>query len=325
MKNNENKLTTIQASIMRKIEEFDNISLFFHEGPDFDALGSCFGVKEFIKDNFPNKKVKIVGLDTLPEEFLSTIFVDSKEKVSDEFIKSSLGIVSDTANSARVYSGKQKLCNETIRVDHHIEVENFCDTEWVDPIYPAACLMWADLFINSGLRLSPKTAKYLYAGIITDTGRFLHYNTTPDTYLITHALVLTGFNREEVHSAVYSKTRKQILFNSAIAKKIKIQGRIAYAILPKGIFRKFGIEIQHSMVHVLSNIKDIDIWSTLYYDTNLKCWKGSLRSVNIPINHIAEKFNGGGHKFAAGFKLQSKSQYKEVIQELENYLSQLKK
>ncbi len=325
MKNSVNKLTYVQSTIIRKIEQFDNISLFFHETPDFDALGSCYGLREFIKDNFPKKIVKIIGLDTLPEEFLSTLFPGSKEVVSDEFIKSSLGIVSDTANAARVYTGKYKICNETIRVDHHIEVENFCDTEWVDPIFPAASLMWAELFIGSGLRLSPITAKYLYAGIITDTGRFLHYNTTPDTYLITHSLVLTGFNREEVHTAVYSKSKKQLLFDSDITKRIKIVGRVAYAILPKNIFKKHGIKIQHSMVHLLSNIKDIDVWTTLYYDTTLKCWKGSLRSVNIPINHIAQKFNGGGHKFAAGFKLENKAQYKDVIAEITNYLKELKK
>ncbi len=325
MKNNDNKLNNIQLLILRKIESFDKISLFFHESPDFDTLGSCFGVKEFIKDNFPDKTVKIIGLDTLPEEYLSTIFINNHEAVSDDYIKESLGIISDTANSNRVYTKKYTLCNETIRVDHHIEVENFCDTEWVDPIYPAACLMWADLFINSGMRLSPNTAKYLYAGILTDTGRFLHHNTTPDTYLITHALVMTGFNREEVHSAVYSKSKKQILFSSDIQKRIKIKNGIAWAILPKNIFRKYQIQIQHSMVHLLSNIKGVDIWSTLYYDSNLKCWKGSLRSVNIPINHIAQKFGGGGHKFAAGFKLDNKKQYKEVIDELQEYLKEIKK
>lgn len=319
------QLSHIQKLILKKINEYENISLFFHEAPDFDALGSCFGVKEFIKENFPNKNVKIIGLDTLEKEYLSTIFVDEDTYADDQFISKSLGIISDTSNEARVYSGKHRLCMETIRVDHHVEVENFCDNEWIDPIYPAACQMWASLVVKSGLKLSPLTAKYFYAGIITDTGRFLHYNTTPETYYIAYELIKTGFNRAEVHTAVYTKSKYQILFSSYIFKRTKIKNGIAYAVIPARAFSRFKVKIQHSMVHVLSNIKDVKIWTTLYYDRNLKKWKGSLRSVNIPVNHLAEKYNGGGHKFAAGFSLNNKREYQNVIKDIEEYLKDISK
>ncbi len=321
--NNNEQLSQVQKSILKKINEYENISLFFHEAPDFDALGSCFGVKEFIKENFPNKVVKIIGLDTIEKEYLSTIFNDDDIEVDDQFISKSLGIVSDTGNEARVYTGKHKLCIETIRVDHHVEVENFCNIEWIDPIFPSACQMWASLAINSGLKLSSQTAKYFYAGIITDTGRFLHYNTTPDTYYIAYQLVKTGFNRADVHTAIYTKSKEQILFSSYIFKRMKIKNGIAHAIIPSRAYKKFKIKIQHSMVHVLSNIKDVKIWTTLYYDKNLKKWKGSLRSINIPINHIAEKYKGGGHKFAAGFSLKDKKEYNNVIKDLEEYLESI--
>ena len=44
-----------------KIKEFDRIAIFRHIAPDFDALGTQFGLATFIKDNFPNKEIVILG------------------------------------------------------------------------------------------------------------------------------------------------------------------------------------------------------------------------------------------------------------------------
>ncbi|MEF9984804.1 MAG: bifunctional oligoribonuclease/PAP phosphatase NrnA [Malacoplasma sp.] len=311
--------------ILEKIKEYDNISLFFHELPDFDALGSCFALNEFIKDNFQNKTVKIVGLDTLPLVFGVTLFKFNKEKnrVTNNFLKSSIGIISDTANSQRIYTKKHILCKETIRVDHHPQVEVFADFEWIDPMMPATSEMWAHIFFNSRLKVSPECCKYLYAGILTDTGRFLHLNTIPSTYEITSKLVATGFKRGEVHDAIYSRDKKQIMFTNFIMELTKIQKNIAYFIIPKGSHKRFNITPQMSMVHLLSDIKGVKIWASLYYDEISKNWKGSIRSKDIQINHIASKFSGGGHKFAAGFTLKRESDFKLVLKEIKKYLNEL--
>lgn len=313
--------------IIKKIQEYDKISLFFHERPDFDALGSCFAVREFIYDNFKNKTVKIIGLDTLPSLYGSTLFKFEPEinSASNEFIASSLGIISDTANTARVYSRKNTLCKETIRVDHHPQVEVFADFEWVDPMIPAACEMWGNIFLESKLKLSATCAKYLYAGIITDTGRFLHNNTLPSTYEITSKLISTGFRRQEVHDSIYLRDAKQIEFTNFLMKRLKIEKRVAYFVIPKGSHKKFNIFPQFSMVHLLSDIKDVDIWCTLYFDDQTLSWKGSIRSRDIQINHIAAEFNGGGHKFAAGMTLEHEKDFYKVVEKLQNYLATLKK
>ncbi|MGL4647501.1 MAG: DHH family phosphoesterase [Mycoplasmoidaceae bacterium] len=317
------ELSDVQKVILNKISKYDKISLFFHERPDFDALGSCYALKQFINDNFDGKDIKVIGLDTLDNDYLGGVFEPELEPISQSFLNESLGIVSDTSNSNRVYSGKHKFCKELIRVDHHPEVEIFATTEWVDPTYPAACQMWAEIFFASNLILSATTASYLYAGIITDTGRFLHYNTLPSTYFVTSKLIDTGFNRAIIHNAVYTKDKRELMFSSYVIRKTKIEDMVAYAIIPKGAHEKFGIKVQYSMVHVLNDIKDVMIWSTLYYDENEKGWKGSIRSNNIPINHIAERFNGGGHKFAAGFSLNSKQEYYLVIDELKKYVKEI--
>ncbi|MDE6894271.1 MAG: bifunctional oligoribonuclease/PAP phosphatase NrnA [Malacoplasma sp.] len=312
----------ITEIIIKKIQEYENISLFFHERPDFDALGSCFAVREFIYDNFPNKVVKIIGLDTLSELYGSGLFKfePNLNKASNEFISSSLGIISDTANTARVYSRKNTLCKETIRVDHHPQTEVFADYEWIDPMIPATCEMWGSLFLESKLKLSSQCAKYLYAGILTDTGRFLHSNTLPSTYEVTSKLISTGFRRNEVHDSIYLRDVSQIEFVNYLMKRMEVDKGVAYFLIPKGAHKKFNIYPQFSMVHLLSDIKNVKIWTTLYFDEQTLSWKGSIRSKDIQINHIAAEFNGGGHKFAAGYTLENEKDFYKVIERLQECL-----
>ena len=78
------------------------------------------------------------------------------------------------------------------------------------------------------------------------------------------------------------------------------------------------------MVHLLGDIKNVLIWATLYFDDQTLSWKGSLRSRDIQINHIAAEFSGGGHKFAAGFTVDSVKEFDKVINRLHNYLRELK-
>ena len=92
----------IQKKIIDKITEYEKIALFFHEIPDFDALGSCFALKTFITDKFHNKQVEIVGLDILDPNFGKDYFHFDKIHVPNEFLKDSLGIILDVANEARV-------------------------------------------------------------------------------------------------------------------------------------------------------------------------------------------------------------------------------
>ena len=81
---------------LKKIEEiitnYKSIVIFHHINPDGDCLGSQFGLKELIIDNFPEINVYAIGdsKNVLP-------FLDFKhdEIPSEEILTKSLGIVVD--------------------------------------------------------------------------------------------------------------------------------------------------------------------------------------------------------------------------------------
>jgi phosphoesterase RecJ-like protein len=75
------------------------------------------------------------------------------------------------------------------------------------------------------------------------------------------------------------------------------------------------------MVHIMSRLDGIKIWTSIYYDETKKNWKGSIRSISqYDVSKIAKKYHGGGHKNASGYYLTSKKQFPLVIQDIKNLL-----
>lgn len=315
----------VKETIVKKIEQYENIAIFFHELPDLDALGSSYGLQYFLKTKYPNKDVRIIGLDTLSTQFQSGMYDFDKRHVPNEFLANSLGIILDTANASRIWSGRQNYCRELIRIDHHPKLETIADFEWVDDTYCATAEMIAELLFEWDYKsvLIP-TCNSLYAGLLTDTGRFLYSSVTPKTYAIAAKLIDKGCNRQKVHDAIYLKDVDRIKFSSYVLKKAHFDRQLgmAWAKLGKNSFDRYGVKLRMSMVHVLGNIKGINIWFTFYYDNVVKQWKGSIRSSKLPINHIAEKYHGGGHKLAAGVTIYKHKEFKMIVEDIKEYLRQ---
>ncbi|MCQ3908610.1 MAG: DHH family phosphoesterase [Mycoplasmoidaceae bacterium] len=95
-------MIAVKETIVKKIEQYENIAIFFHELPDLDALGSSYGLQYFLKTKYPSKDVRIIGLDTLSTQFQSGMYDFDKRHVPNEFLANSLGIILDTANANRI-------------------------------------------------------------------------------------------------------------------------------------------------------------------------------------------------------------------------------
>ena len=315
----------LQKLIIDKITHYRKISLFFHEIPDFDALGSCFALKRFIKDKFPEKEVHIIGLDILDETFSKGFFEFNLTHVNNDFIRESLGIILDVANETRIWTTRHRFCKELIRIDHHPQIESIAQIEWIDSESPATCEMVGMLLYEWDSKIiNPNTAMYLYAGILTDTARFLYPSTRPETLELCSRLIATNFDRQKLNDILYLRSLKQTTFESRIMTLLKFDKSLGfgYAILPKNIFNKYNIQLRMSMVHVFNNIEGLNAWMTIYYDDSVHKWRGSIRSRTIQINTVAEKYHGGGHKLAAGFTLDNYSQARKIINDMKKMLKE---
>ena len=181
--------------LTKAIKEADSIVIFRHVRPDCDAMGSQFGLKSWINDNFPEKAVYTAGYETSPQGIWP-----HNDICSDDLIENSLAIVVDTATAARADDTRFQKAKQVIKVDHHPETDPYGQLNFVNPKAAAVCEILAGYFEQENLTVSKKTAEYLYKGLLTDTLRFSTSNTTADTlkaaaYLASFEIDIPQLNR----------------------------------------------------------------------------------------------------------------------------------
>lgn len=97
--------------IIKKIKEFDTIIIHGHMRPDGDCYGSQFGLKEIIKESFPNKQVYVVGGKCDYAAFLGQM-----DEIDDSLYNDALAIVVDTATAERVSDNRFTLAKYVIKL-----------------------------------------------------------------------------------------------------------------------------------------------------------------------------------------------------------------
>ena len=291
------------------IKDFNTICIFRHENPDCDALGSQFALKYWIEDNFKDKIVKVCGVET----YSKPIFPES-DIVSDEFIKDSLCIVLDTANEARIDDKRYKLSKQIIKIDHHPNIDEFGDVNIVDIKFAATCELLGTMMFSEDYIISEKTAKMLYRGILTDTLSFKTNNTTENTLVIASKLVGLGINVPLINQELFNDSLEIFKFKSKLRSKLKINGKVGYIVFNLNEIEKSNLKAGdiRGFIYEIGNIYELEAWC-IFTENSQSLYDGSLRSKNIAVNKIAERFNGGGHKNASGIKNITKTQIKEII------------
>lgn len=306
--------------IIDKIEQYDIITIFRHEFADPDALGSQNGLQALIKENFRHKEVYMLGLNN--QDLLA--LYQPMDKVNDKKVAQSLAIVLDTANTARIDDKRYQSAKEIIKIDHHEVVEEYADINCVDTDATATSFIIAKMAINLGLKISKKTATYLYSGIVGDTGRFLHGQLNYDTFNTAGILVEHGADFFKIYEKFYTKNMNEIQLSSWIVANFKkTKHGVAYYILNEPDYEQFGLTFEQAKDYVgtLAGIRGIDIWLSATYNPQSKLYHVSIRSKKHTINDIAQEFNGGGHPNASGVKIASLDQLDQILTKLDKLLS----
>ncbi|KLL03144.1 MAG: DHH family protein [Mycoplasmataceae bacterium CE_OT135] len=310
--------TETYQKIINKIKKHDTIICLRHIDADGDAYGSAMGLAQLIKDNFPQKKVFTDGKNNESLNFLG-----KNDQLTKEDYQNSLVIVSDTASQERIDSQYWKLAAEKIKIDHHIKGENYADYEWIDPTYAATCEMLGELAMKANLKVSKKTANFFLLGIITDSGRFLYSNTTFRTFQIAAFLLQKGANANYLCTNLYQQNLNLLKFKGHVLNKFTLtKPGVAFLKITAATLRKYNINRLEakSVINVFANVKEIKIW-LMAIEKEKELIKVSIRSSQYIINEIAEKYNGGGHKFAAGAKIKEWAELDNLVADLDKLIS----
>jgi phosphoesterase RecJ-like protein len=119
--------------ILEAIKEYNTIVIHRHSSPDGDALGSQIGLKNIIKDNFPEKAVYAVGDGAKRYSFMDGSVMD---EIEDSVYDGALAVILDCGAAHLISDERWKLAAKTVRIDHHIFCEKIADDDKNDTEKP---------------------------------------------------------------------------------------------------------------------------------------------------------------------------------------------
>ncbi len=301
--------------ILDAIKEFDTIIIHRHQNPDGDALGSQIGMREIIKDNFPQKTVYAVGDGSRRYGFMEGSQMD---EISDSVYKNALAIVLDTSAASLISDDRYKLAAKTARIDHHIFCEEICDVEVFDTSYESCCGLVTEFAIESGLKLSSLAAKSLYTGMVTDSGRFRYDSTNANTFRLASHLMKAEFDTNEIYAQLYADDFSFIRLRAQFVLKIQFTDKnVAYIYTTKEEAAAYDADtftISRAMVGTMGDIKGVNLWVNFTETENGVL--AELRSNKYNINPIAVKYGGGGHAKASGATLKNREEAMAMLEDL---------
>ena len=327
-KNITNKITKYESDfkvIFYKILEYDKIAIITHKTPDFDALGSQYGLATFLRDNFPKKTVKVLGENSV---VYTPLLNPEVEEVSDDFFSGALAIALDCGNADRLSEKRYKLAKEIIKIDHHPNVEPYGDINFVDDEASSVGELVALFLIYCGDKypISPKAAHYLYSAIVGDTGRFKYSSTEASTFAVAELLLMTGFDiTDDVYTKMYANRLEDLRTQAYILNNyVLTPNGFAYYVIDDETLKDLDIEPEQGKeyVNIFAGINEIKIWAAITEDVSEKRFRVSLRSASKPINHIAAKWHGGGHRQSSGASIYKKEDISKFAQDIDDYLSE---
>lgn len=93
-----------------------------------------------------------------------------------------------------------------------------------------------------------------------------------------------------------------------------------YYILDKDALQQLNMTSDEGNLHIntFRNIQGVRVVCSVTWDEKKQEYRVSLRSGHLIIGNVANKFNGGGHDYAAGCKLKSLDQLPSLIEALDS-------
>lgn len=305
------------SSMYNKAKELINnskkILIIQAENPDGDSLGSSLALEEILGDlgkdiilycpvEIPKYLHYINGWDRVISQFDASadmaIIVDT---TADVLLTKTL----DTPGARHFLESHPVLVIDHHKTDSNLNFETTLLTEdtvaCTDIIYK--------LSIDADWKINPQAAENMLIASMSDSLGFTTQNVSAQTFTIAGKLTELGANSSKVESRrrEFMKKSPEILkYKGKLIERIEyfLDGKLALIRIPFEEIQTYSDKYNPSML-VLDEMRlvegvELGVAIKTYPDGRLT---GKLRS-NLPISAtVAGFFGGGGHEYAAGFRV----------------------
>ena len=284
------------------------IAVVGHARPDGDCIGSQVALARVLRAR--GHETVCVNSDPVPRRlrflvgdipFLRTPGTPGADQVAI-FVD-----CSDADRPGRLV--KEQFPAPSGNIDHHLSNTAFAQHNFVESGSAATAEILAGLLLDNGLPVDAATAQGLFAGILTDTGRFRFPSTSRRCFLLAAELVARGADPVVASYELYEREtagKLQLLQRFLASLRRECDGRVCIGVLPDGVFAETGAlpEETEGLVDYARAIDGVDVGVLI--EERPDGVKASLRGMD-PIYRLdlaAGQFGGGRHACASGLTVQ---------------------
>ncbi len=318
-----NQKELINLEELEKLKKYlsskPRIIILAHAGPDGDTIGATLSLHEAFSN--AGIDVKVACIDSIPANMQ---FVPFTERMQNDFNEDDFDAVFFVDCGAKKMTKFQEykpriLSDKMVKLnlDHHPTNDKWGEINFVTPSAASSTQIVFELLKKLDMKITPKIATCLLLGIYTDTGSFMHQNTTPSVYKAAAELMKLGAN-----SSIIAKN----IFRSNDFKVLKLWGKVlqnlyvtsdgaAIVGVNKKDYESLGAK-REDLAGVIDYINSMPEakYSVLLSEDEKGNVKASLRTrkPDVDVKALAEKFGGGGHVKASGFTIKDSRLEKEI-------------
>ena len=174
--------------------------------------------------------------------------------------------------------------------------------------------------------MNTEIAGKLFLGLVSDSNRFLFQNSTEHTFRLV-ADLLRDYHLDIVslYQDLYMRPLHEVRLQGYIAQNMIVTDHgVGYIKLTSDIISKFQADAGSAgnMVNNFNYIEEVIVWATISEDKKNNIIKVNIRSRGPQINHVAEKYNGGGHALASGARVPTMEEAEQLIEDLDSVCEQ---
>jgi phosphoesterase RecJ-like protein len=320
-----------QDRIKQLVTDAQQIVVLQADNPDGDSLGSALALESILGDmgkqvylycavDMPTYLRYLAGWDRvqseLPKQFDLSIVVDASTMTLFEKLSA---------------SGQQGwvAAKPCIVLDHHEVVENLIPfaTVTINDHHRASTGELIYLLAREfNWALSKTAQEFIMTSILGDTQGLTNQLASSQTYRLMAEMIEAGVNRPQLEELrrEYGKMQPEIFrYKGELIKRAEFidDGRLALVTIPQNEITQYSPLynpaplIQNDLLQTIG--VQVAVVFKHYADGKIT---GAIRcNPSAPIAaKLAEKFGGGGHAFASGFKLTDGRSLDEVKSELTN-------
>jgi phosphoesterase RecJ-like protein len=203
-------------------------------------------------------------------------------------------------------TGPASRARHLVWIDHHVSNDGLGTIPLVDPAASSTAEVVLRLTDRIGGELPDGAAAALYAGLVTDTGRFQYRATTPDVLRLAARLREHAFDHTALVQALYEDNAfaSVRLLGAALQRaQLDPDSDLVWTYLTQADLADAGVHPAEAddLIDVLRTAREADVAAVVKQQRDGR-FKVSMRSRGgHDVASVASAFGGGGHRLAAGY------------------------